>query len=131
MPPTYSIIPNTVPTASPPGITIYFIRNRTNNRVYVGQTMNLRRRIAAHTRSPPARMRDDIATLGWESFEVIMCSKVYTKEDADFAERSAIHAHSATGSSGYNDLRGSPGHDPRGRAIIARRTRKTMKKGAR
>ena len=34
-------MPNTVPT--PPGITIYFIRNRTNHRVYVGQTMDLRR----------------------------------------------------------------------------------------
>ena len=33
-------------------------------------------------------MRDDIAT-----FEVIMCSIVQTKKDADFAERSAIHAH--------------------------------------
>ena len=40
--------------------TIYVLAHKVTGKMYVGQTVNLRRRMRQHAKKPPARMQDDI-----------------------------------------------------------------------
>ena len=90
--------------------------------MYVGQTRNLRARIAQHQRQPPARMRADVAALvPWEQhFVVRRLQTASTQRRADGLERAYIAQLGAMGPQGYNKLDGPPGRSTRGQAVAAR-----------
>lgn len=92
-------------------ITIYCLKSPIN-KVYVGQTVNLWRRLSVHKNRATdktysrAPLYIDIVKFGFEAFQVIILDVTYSKKDADEMERIWIEMLDAqwseNGSSGYN-----------------------------
>lgn len=91
-------------------IAVYMIQNKHNCRVYIGQSVDPRRRFREHGKKPPTRMRED-----WElyrpfqrHFSLSVLGTVTSKYEADQLERDSIFRFAARGPQGYNDLEGKP-----------------------
>jgi hypothetical protein len=95
-------------------INIYCIVHRENNRVYIGQTRDLKKRIGEHQRRPPRRMKGDWdAAKGkgkvWKDvFAVKVLDRVGEQKQADTLERRFTFCYKSTGKNGYNMVRGQP-----------------------
>jgi len=100
---------------------------------YVGQTVNMARRLKQHINTPPRRMLKDMGDHEHKNFETYVSVATLeqhnmTKATANLLEAGYITDMGTTDTAvGYNDLPGSPGHSP---SFWARRGRqlKEMKK---
>ena len=97
------------PPAQP--IYVYELRCLENDRCYIGQSMDVKRRLAAHRRNPPARMRRDAAKcVPFEDhFKLTVLTVVHSKPAADHLESQFLADYNACSPDGYNRLKGAPG----------------------
>lgn len=82
-------------------------------RMYVGQTSNLSRRLAAHKVKPPLKIRRYLSTNNTtfeQAFHLYLLDYSTSKTDADDMESHYINYYSAQ-SKGFNSLNGRPGRD--------------------
>ncbi len=89
---------------------VYTITNRTNGRVYVGTTVDLKRRLASHKRKPPRRMVADLGTNDFDAlFQVAVVADAGHMEAAQKLEKQHITRFNSRGPNGYNTLKSTPG----------------------
>lgn len=94
--------------------TVYCIIHRDNKRKYIGQTKNLKTRLAQHRCRPPKRMKQDWETQKeagktWsEVFDVKVLERLPTKSLANTAEESMTIMLKTTSKDGYNKVKGEP-----------------------
>lgn len=88
---------------------IYIHRNKINNKVYIGQTCNVKRRWennGVHYKTSP-HFWSAIQKYGWNNFEHIILLKDLTSLQADLFEKKFIQLYDATNPlKGYNILSG-------------------------
>lgn len=48
---------------------IYKIRNKVNNKCYIGMSVNYEQRWKQHKSNPPTKMKEDVGKYGWDNFE--------------------------------------------------------------
>ena len=90
-------------------MSVYTITCVPNNRVYVGQSVDAKKRFKQHARQPPHRMREDAMQYQpWESHFVLDIVQTVRSEHANNAERALVAKFDSTGPSGYNTVKGSP-----------------------
>ncbi len=88
---------------------VYCLWHKTNGRVYVGSTVDLKARLRAHRRQPPRRMREDAGAGTFDDvFEVEVLERCETEAHARHLEEQYIQRFAASGPSGYNDLNSTP-----------------------
>lgn len=109
---------------------IYILRNKINNKVYIGQTIrSLQRRLVTHRATAKAKVQTKISRAirkyGKENFFIEILVTCETQKDADELESHYIKLHNSI-SNGYNI---SPG----GQAIriVTEETRKKLGNGMR
>lgn len=109
---------------------IYILRNKINNKVYIGQTIrSLQRRLVTHRATAKAKVQTKISRAirkyGKENFFIELLDSCETQKDADELESRYIKMHNSI-SNGYNI---SPG----GQAIriVTEETRKKLGNGMR
>jgi len=86
---------------------IYKIRNKSNNKEYVGQTtQDIRRRFSQHmtTTSCCRILKEAIKEFGKENFEIELLDTAETKEEARIKEGNLIEEYETIYPSGYNLL---------------------------
>ena len=71
---------------------IYRLTNTTEHKVYIGQTLNIKRRIKEHK----SQYKD------WDNFTVNILHQNLSKEEADFLEKKEIQQHNSLYPHGYN-----------------------------
>jgi len=84
---------------------VYVLKNGVNGKLYVGQTLNMRKRMNQHKNSCGCPvLKRAIDKHGWQSFEVYVHAVVESQEEADNQERKAIGELSShvSGGGGYN-----------------------------
>ena len=84
---------------------IYVIRNKVNNKVYIGQTwQTIKKRFNCHKRHAPNKhLESAFNKYGLDSFSIELLGNCYGQEAADYLEISFIEAYKSTNSKyGYN-----------------------------
>eukprot|EP00889_Picochlorum_renovo_P006415 jgi/Picre1/33445/NNA_008769.t1 len=82
-------------------------------RMYVGQTSNLAKRLAAHRAGPPLKIQQFLSANGTtleQTFHVCLLDYTTSRTEADDMESHYINYYSAR-TKGFNSLVGRPGHD--------------------
>ena len=88
---------------------IYAIRNKSNGKLYIGQTKNVKKRFLMHTQktSNCKLLRDAIQKEGKENFEIILLDEALSINEADRKEKMWIEKyHSNDFNYGYNSTTG-------------------------
>ncbi|KAL3155151.1 hypothetical protein ABBQ38_011207 [Trebouxia sp. C0009 RCD-2024] len=91
---------------------VYCITNVNNERTYIGQTVNMKRRYGQHRRSPPRRMIHDAQrdTPFIDNFKMSMLSESDSKHAANESEYYWIQQYETRSSRGYNIAKQDPAH---------------------
>ena len=78
-------------------------------RVYVGQSVDAKKRFTQHGSKPPQRMQADVNDYKpWKDNFVLDIVQSVRSEHANGAERALVSKFDSTGPSGYNTVKGSP-----------------------
>lgn len=81
---------------------IYCIRNKTNDKCYVGQTISIDNRLKRHFNSNDTRIGREIQKLGKENFEVKIIDYAQSKKEANKKETENIIKYNCIIPNGYN-----------------------------
>jgi hypothetical protein len=89
---------------------IYKVLCLVNNRSYIGQSVDPRRRFSQHRTKPPRRMTEDVLNHKpfLDCFSLEILGFRLSKVGANRAEKSAIKDHDSRGPHGYNRMYGNP-----------------------
>ena len=84
---------------------IYLLTNKVNGKQYVGQSINIKKRMREHANANKkdcAYLHNAIRKHGWESFDLKMLIVVDSKEDMNRYERALIEQYGTLSPGGYN-----------------------------
>ena len=82
---------------------IYMIRNLINDLRYIGQTIDLDRRLKDHKRSKyDDYFHNSIRKYGWNNFEVIILHDNIPLQDLNWLEKQCIWIYNTRSPNGYN-----------------------------
>lgn len=84
---------------------IYLLTNKVNGRQYVGQSINIKKRMREHANANKkdcAYLHNAIRKHGWENFDLQMLIVVDNKEDMNRYERELIEHYQTLSPGGYN-----------------------------
>lgn len=82
---------------------VYIHTNKTNGKVYIGQTKNIKKRWLVSSYIGTPRFYNALKYYGWDGFEHIIIQSNLSQEEADILERQLIKDYKATSQEyGYN-----------------------------
>lgn len=91
---------------------VYLIRNKVNNKAYVGQSWNIERRLKEHfsSRGSSLLLSKAIVRYGLHNFDVSVLVTCQTQQQMDTAETEMIKQYDTFVPKGYNLTHGGKGH---------------------
>ena len=85
---------------------IYGIELLLDNRIYIGQSRDMRKRINAHKSGKTSFIDKAIQEYGWQNFVCVVLEECYSQDELDAAEKRWIIRLNAQSPNGYNFTNG-------------------------